>query len=82
MFTDDKMEQVYAQAGGFIGVTEALKVLMETLPDYPDVNSLKHAHYTWKAFARRHEEVSPNGFANILCKLNPDKEQLIRSVLK
>ena len=76
MFLDELIEKAYAAAA-------ALSVAIKAIPQNPTVNDYKHAHYAWRAFARRHSEtISPDGFKNTLIHYTPEWKDYIESILK
>ena len=90
MFTDELMEQKYAETHS---ASEALKVLLENVfdagnKDKANSNAIvptakfQQGNYIWKLFASRHKEVNPNGFKNIILTSFPDKADYINSILK
>ena len=80
MFTDDKMEQVYAETGKS---SDALKVLLDTLMDPEGVPfvEIKRANNIWKLFASRHKELKPEGFANVMIYYFPEKAVALKKLL-
>lgn len=80
MFTDDKMEQVYAETGK---ASEALKVLLETLkaPDIIPTVEIRRANNIWKLFASRHKELKPDGFKNVLMHCFPEQARALDKLL-
>ena len=90
MFTDELMEQKYAETHNIV---DALQVLFESVFDASNPNKanshdavptgkLQQAHNIWKLFASRHPEIKANGFKNILLKSFPEKTNYINSILK
>lgn len=90
MFTDELMEQKYAQTHK---VSDALIVLFESIfdaanKDKANSNAIvptvkfQQGNNIWKLFASRHPEINPNEFKNILLKYFPDKADYINSILK
>ena len=80
MFTDEKMEEVYNKTNS---IKETLLVLMETMPkEHISVQELRRANNIWLLFAKRHPELRPEGFRNIMCEINPGKEDIIINILK
>lgn len=89
MFTDELMEQKYAQTHK---AYDALIVLFESVFDASNkdkANSnvviptvyFQMANNIWKLFASRHKEVNPNEFKNLLLDNFPGKEAYINSIL-
>lgn len=79
MFTDEKMEQVYT---GPSSIKATMKVLMDTMPmEHITTQELRRANNIWLLFCKRHPELRPEGFRDIMCKLNPGKEDLITKLL-
>lgn len=80
MFTNEKMEQVYK---GPSGVLDAMKILMDTIPkEHITTQELRRTNNIWLLFCKRHPGLRPEGFRDIMCKLNPEKEQIIINLLK
>lgn len=90
MFTDELMEQKYAETHKS---SDALKVLLENLFDAGNeskansdvavpTGKIQQAHNIWKLFASRHPEINPNGFKLTLLNSFPEKEYYINSILK
>lgn len=80
MFTDEKMEQVYKKTSS---IKSTLEVLMAILPkDGITIQQLRQANNIWLLFSKRHPELRPEGFRNIMCELNPGKEDIIINILK
>ena len=80
MFTDEKMEQVYNET---YDIKATLKILMDTMPEnHITRQELRRANNIWLLFSKRHPELSPDGFQNVMCTLNPGKEDLIINLLK
>ena len=90
MFTDELMEQKYAETHN---ASEALKILLENVFDAGNKNKansdtsvpvglIKQANNIWKLFASRHPEIKADGFKNILLKSFPEKTNYINSILK
>lgn len=89
MFTDELMEQKYAQTHK---VSDALIVLLENAFDAANkdkansnavipTGKIQQGNNIWKLFASRHKEVNPNGFKNFLLYNFPGKEAYINSIL-
>ena len=81
MFTDDKMEQVYAETGK---AKDALMVLLETLNDPEGVSGarIKQANNIWKLFASRHKDtIKADGFKNIMLHYFPEKADALNKLL-
>lgn len=90
MFTDELMEQKYAETHS---ASEALKVLLQNVFDAGNkdkansnivvpIGKLQQGHNIWKLFASRHPEIKTDGFKNILLKHFPEKANYLNSVLK
>lgn len=90
MFTDEKMEQKYAETHRPI---DALKVLLESALDASNkehensnvsipATKIQQANNIWKLFASRHSEINPNGFKNVLLNQFPEKAGYVNSILK
>lgn len=80
MFTDEKMEQVYT---GPSSIKATMKVLMDTMPmEHITTQELRRANNIWLLFCKRHPELRPEGFRDIMCKINPGKEDIIINLLK
>lgn len=89
MFTDELMEQKYAETHRAV---DALKALLESVFDAANkdkansnivvpTGKIQQGHNIWKLFASRHKEINPNGFKDILLKYFPEKENYINSIL-
>ena len=89
MFTDELMEQKYAQTHK---ISDALIVLFESVFDANNkdkansnnvipTGKIQQANNIWKLFASHHKEINPNGFKNILLDNFPEKEAYINSIL-
>lgn len=80
MFTDEKMEQVYNETHN---IKSTLEVLMNTMPNNGITKQeLKRANNIWLLFCKRHPELNPKCFQNIMCLLNPGKADIIIKILK
>ena len=90
MFTDELMEQKYAETHKAI---DALKVLIDNIfgtsgkdkannTQSIPTNKIQQGHNIWKLFASRHENINPNGFKYVLLKYFPEKRDYINSILK
>lgn len=90
MFTDELMEQKYAETHKTF---EALKVLLDNVFDASNkdkanshnavpTGKLQQGHNIWKLFASRHPELDPNGFKSVLLNSFPEKADYINSILK
>lgn len=90
MFTDELMEQKYAETHKSI---DALKVLLEKLFDAGNEDNannciavptgkIQQANNIWKLFASRHPEINPNGFKSVLLYQFPEKTNYINFILK
>ena len=90
MFTDELMEQKYAQTHK---VSDALIVLFESVfdasnKDKANSNTIvptvkfQQGNYIWKLFASRHKELNPNEFKNVLLNSFPENADYINSILK
>lgn len=85
MFLDEMIEKAYQDNinDKTHAAVAAVSVAIKAIPKNPTVNDYKHAHYAWRAFARRHSEtISPDGFKNTLIKLAPEHKNYIESMLK
>ena len=90
MFTDELMEQKYAETHKAF---DALIVLFQSVFDADNkehenskaavpTGKLQQGHNIWKLFVSRHPELNPNGFKNVLLNSFPEKADYINSVLK
>lgn len=90
MFTDELMEQKYAETHN---IREALKVLLENIFDagnkdkansgiFVPIVKIQQANNIWKLFASRHPEVKTNEFKSILLNYFPEKIDYLNSILK
>ena len=90
MFTDELMEQKYAQTHK---ISDSLIVLFESVFDASNkdkanshkvihTGKIQQGHNIWKLFTSRHKEVNPNGFKNFLLNQFPDKTYYIDAILK
>lgn len=90
MFTDELMEQKYAETHKAF---EALKVLLDNVFDASNkdkanshnvvpTGKIQQCHNIWKLFASRHPEINPNGFKNTLLNYFPEKANYLNSILK
>lgn len=90
MFTNELMEQKYAQTHDIIKVFEVLfqSVFLADNEFYGDCNKiitnvqLQKANNIWKLFASRHTEVKTDGFKIIFLKVFPEKTDYVNSILK
>lgn len=90
MFTDELMEQKYAETHRAV---DALKALLESVFDAANkdkansnivvpTGKIQQGHNIWKLFASRHPEIKADGFKNILLAHMPNKSDYINSILK
>lgn len=85
MFLDEMIEKAYQDNinDEAYAAVAAISVAIKAIPQNPTVNDYKHAHYAWRAFARRHSEtISPDGFKNTLIHYIPERKDYIESILK
>lgn len=85
MFLDEMIEKAYQDNinDKAYAAIAAVNIAIKAIPENPTINDYKHAHYAWRAFARRHSGIiSPDGFKNTLIKLAPEFKNDIESILK
>ena len=84
MFTDEKMEKVFAEKG-IDGIRDVMQVLLDTLGNKTvSAIDIRRANNTWLLFCSRHKELqTPDAnymFVKVLSLLNPQYAENIHAI--